>query len=304
MPYFIISNKTDTHNGLKLTTGLNVFKGDIHQDKKKGFTFSNEKNIFNYFFKGFYVREVSIATDFSGLKMVEAHGEFRSNAVILGKRRLLSRVSTYDFLKSLGIVNIENLYLSYSVFDGVLSIFKHLTSELQIDMEKTLDTLSRIGNLDLVKFIVKRAGSETGFAPWNIYDCIRSAIEGNHIDVVMYLFDHARQDLLLGSNEGFKSRAKNVGPLFFDLVEDCILYNRVEILDYLVDRNVLMYIPEHDKRLLESDAHDQDRAEISDILALEAFDSLEEDDILEFCSRDSVGFKYFQEFKKAFHRNT
>ncbi len=111
--YYKITNENENHHGYQYYDGLNVLEEEfakIGSCCKGGFYFTDINNIHNFFGYGIYLREITLPTDDTELKVViDPQGnKWRANKVILGKRYLLSDPATYELLIVMG-ANINNL---------------------------------------------------------------------------------------------------------------------------------------------------------------------------------------------------
>jgi len=115
--YFKITNSKENHHGFQYYDGLNVLKEKFNDDPEAscvagGFYFTDIKHILEFLMYGIYLREVTLPTDDPDFKMVlDENNKWRANKIILGKRRNLCEVSTFEYLINQGVdIHINDDY--------------------------------------------------------------------------------------------------------------------------------------------------------------------------------------------------
>lgn len=122
MTYYKITNEKENHHGFQYKNGLNILIEPFNDDLNSsccsgGFYFTNIKNILNFTYNGYYIREVFLPeNDFKIIKD-PMNDRWRSNKIILGKRYNLWEVETFELLIRRGadIKGIQHENLLYNV---------------------------------------------------------------------------------------------------------------------------------------------------------------------------------------------
>ena len=132
MTYLKILNSAENHNDLQYVEGLNIDpipfqpKGSCVAG---GIYFTSAENITKFLDYGIWVREVTIP---EGSQMVkDPQGDkWRADKVILGPRKSLSEVSTWEYLVSVGAdVRVhDDEAVRWASLNGHLEIVKYLVS--------------------------------------------------------------------------------------------------------------------------------------------------------------------------------
>jgi len=132
MTYLKITNAKENHFGLQYHDGL-IEDIEPFEDEKScyfgGIHFTTHEYICRYLGHGLNVREVTVPED-ANIVEDPSGGSYRSSAVILGPKKSLSEVSTWEWLVSLGTdIHAENNYaVKWASWNGYLEVVKYLVS--------------------------------------------------------------------------------------------------------------------------------------------------------------------------------
>src|SRR3990172_4479430 len=133
--YYKITNKKEIHNGCEYHDGLNILTELFVEEGScvpGGFYFTTIEYIHKFFDDGINLRKVSFPND-PQLRIVKdpSGDKWRSNMIILGKKYLLSDVSTWKFLIENGLDIHVNDYsiLKYGALNGYLEVVKFLVEK-------------------------------------------------------------------------------------------------------------------------------------------------------------------------------
>jgi hypothetical protein len=205
MTYLKITNLEENHNGLQYKDGL---VEDIIPFAKEGscvpggIYFSDDKNICGFLEYGEWIREVTIPSD---AEMVEDPdgGKWRSSKVILGERKSLLEVSTWEWMISIGwdVHSCNEGSLRWACRNGHLEVAKYLISvgaDIHCNNNIALIETSSHGNLEVVKFLVSQGADIHTLNEWPL----KIASIWGHLEVVKYLVSvgadvHANEDIAL-----------------------------------------------------------------------------------------------------------
>jgi hypothetical protein len=202
MTYLKITNLEENHNGLQYKDGL---VEDIIPFVKEGsccaggIYFSDEKNICGFLDYGVWIREVSIPSDAEMVKDPKG-GKWRASKVILGERKSLSEISTWEWMVSIGIdISCNESALKWICRNGCLEIAKYLVSlgaDIHANEDIALIEASLNGHLEIVKYL---ASVGADIHTCNEYS-LRTASKWGHLEVVKHLISlgadvHANEDI-------------------------------------------------------------------------------------------------------------
>jgi ankyrin repeat protein len=190
MTYLKITNAKENHFGLQYHDGL--VKDIVPFDTKEsycpgGIYFTTPDHICEFLYFGENVREVTVPED---AQMVECfiRGMFRASAVVLGPKRSLSEVSTWEWLISLGsdIRICDNFAVKVCSRYGYLEVVKYLVSvgaDIHAENDYAVRWASHCGHLEVVKYLVSIG------ANINVYDgeALRFASNHAHLNIVEYI---------------------------------------------------------------------------------------------------------------------
>ena len=195
--YFKITNSQENHNGFQYVDGLNILTEKFNDDANDsccagGFYFTDVTNIFKFIGFGVFLREVKLPTENPQFKIIKDkdHDKWRSNMIILGKRRDLFTVSVFEYLIKNGAkahVN-DDCVLRYSAQEGHFYIVKYLIengANIHAIDDSALRCSAARGRLDIVKYLVENGAN---IHADNDSALIYSATNG-HLDLVKYLIE-------------------------------------------------------------------------------------------------------------------
>jgi len=228
--YFKITNKKEKHHEFQYYNGLNELIDEFNDNPNNmciynncyfpnGLYFTDIDHILEFLEFGVYLREVILPTDDPDFKMVQdGDNKWSANKIILGKKRNLCDVSTFEYLidngadilaadncairwactnRHLEIVKFlisegantrakDNYSIRYASANGYLEIVQLLISNSAMVHAKdnyAIKWASANGHLDVVKVLVEAGAdihAEQNFA-------VKIASENGHLDVVQYL---------------------------------------------------------------------------------------------------------------------
>lgn len=173
--YFITTYKNNTsYDGYKFLDGLNIFEGEfienidikylLTSETKFGFCFYDERTIAESYWKDVLI-EITLPDTNPNFHMVKHKNFYRTNMIILGERRMLSNVSTIEYLRNIG-ANIDDnsdRILSWSVLRDHVEIFKHTVENggnIMEDFQSLLWDASTRGNLDIFTLLMDSNNTE------------------------------------------------------------------------------------------------------------------------------------------------
>jgi hypothetical protein len=158
--YYKCTNVKETHNGVKYKRGLVIDPIKFNPTGSclpGGIYFTNAENIFKFINSNRYLREVTIPTDAS--VYLDPEGDkWKADKVIIGARRDLKLVSTYEYLISIG-------------------------ADIHAGDDGALRSAASNGHLEVVKYLIKVGANVHGFND----DALRWAAYNGHLQVVKYL---------------------------------------------------------------------------------------------------------------------
>jgi len=186
--YFKITNLEENHRGFQYNDGLNVLKEEFNNSSAScvagGLYFTDIDHIFEFLEFGIYLREVTLPTNDPDFKIVkDDNNKWRTNKIILRKRRNLIDVSTFEYLINQG-------------------------ADIHTKNDYAVRWASKNGHLDVVQFLISKGAyiyAKNNYA-------VRLASENGHLKVVQLLISmgadiHAENDYairLASSKEHFK----------------------------------------------------------------------------------------------------
>jgi ankyrin repeat protein len=176
MTYYKITNKTETHHGLKYKTGLNVDplpfnpRGDCTPG---GIYYTDAENILYFLDYGPWIREVILPKD---AQVYQNHGlpkKWKADKVKLGPRH---KWCSLEIIKKL-------------IKEG---------ADIHIDDDYVLRLAAESGHLDVVKYLIKNGADIHARDDY----ALGWAVSNDYLDVVKYLIKngadiHARDDCAL-----------------------------------------------------------------------------------------------------------
>ncbi len=266
--YFIILSKDNTRGfeNQKFCDGLNVFDGDFNDNiidtifinqLRNGFHFYDENYILkNLGLYSYYLVDVILPESDINFRMTKHKNFYRSNMIILGQKRMLSDVSTFEYLRNLGsdINGSINEILDWVAYEREhIDIFMYILGH-GVDISKKyhsmLSSACRRGNIEIVKYLLehKPRGKKLDKDNCIIKDTLQSAIVKTH---------------------SYIDKKKNINEIL------CIKNNYIKILELLIDHGAsvndvysdvdIIYLNEYDTTLLEI-ACENDQFEIASLL--------------------------------------
>ena len=196
--YFKITNKEENHHEFQYVNDLNILKEEFNDDPNQsccagGLYFTDIANIFKFLDYGIYLREVTLPTDNIDFLMVKdkSGDKWRANMIILGKRRDLCDVDTFNYLIKNGAdVHAGNeMALRWGAHNGYLNIVKYLVecdANVHIGNDIALWQSTQNNHLDVVKFLVEnRTNIHTKY---NAAFCWSA--QNGYFGIVEYLIAH------------------------------------------------------------------------------------------------------------------
>ena len=188
--YFKIVNASENHHNLQYQTGLNIDPIPFQKEGScvpGGIYFTTIKHILKFLNMGIYLREVTIP---EYAEMIEdPEGEkWRASKVILGERKDLCDVSTWEYLISVGAdIHAENdEAIRWASLYGHIEVVKYLVSigaDIHANNNYAIRLASKHGHLEVVKYLVSIGAdihADNDYA-------IRYASEKGYLEVVKYL---------------------------------------------------------------------------------------------------------------------
>ena len=167
--FFKITNAKENHNGYQYTDGLNVLDKPFEEKGScvaGGLYFSDVQNIFKYLDYGIYLRKIELPLNDPDFRMVqdESGDKWRANKIILGEKRSLADVETFQYLISLG-ANIhvdDDCALGWSAEKGHLEVVKHLEekgADIHACNDCALIWSAANGHSEVVKYLVEKGAN-------------------------------------------------------------------------------------------------------------------------------------------------
>ena len=195
--YFKITNKKENHHGFQYYDGLNELKEEFNDDPDAscvagGFYFTDVENIFKFLDFGIYLREITLPINDSDFRIVKDKSDkWRTNKIILGQKRNLSDVSTFQYLIDRGADINDYIYaVKYASKNGHLDIVKLLTTttrniSIRTDYDSAIISASEYGHIDIVKFLTDNCAN---IRAHNDLALVRASQNG-HLDIVKFLIE-------------------------------------------------------------------------------------------------------------------
>jgi ankyrin repeat protein len=214
--YCKVTNEKENHNGHQYIDGLNYdarldltpIHGTSSKDTsndRRGLYYTDIENVCRFIYNGFYVRDITLPEDDSTFKSTNIQPDAKNhtdpkykpdpiwfaNKLILGKRRPIHEVATFEYLVENG-ANIricDDRALIYCAEQGYLDVVKYLVQQGADVNAANGSVLCRCvwaGKLDVVKFVIEKGA--------NIIDSFRKVHwQKNHpanLEIAMYLVEH------------------------------------------------------------------------------------------------------------------
>uniref|UniRef100_A0A6G6ABN7 Ankyrin repeat-containing protein n=1 Tax=Borely moumouvirus TaxID=2712067 RepID=A0A6G6ABN7_9VIRU len=181
-PYFYtIMNENETVNNIPLGMGLNVSTFD----PVGKYMFCNLQNVFKYFEKGVYLRQVFLPKSNPKLYMKHCSDKdyYKSNMMILGKKYDLRKPDTLIELVNIGL-NIYDVNIIFWVSkNGHIDVVKSLILS-GANKKTAIFSASKYHQLDIVKMILDNNDDED-----IIITAIKCCIMDKHNNFMKYLFN-------------------------------------------------------------------------------------------------------------------
>ena len=189
--YLKFTNATETHNGFRFKTGLNIDTNTFNTDPKHecgpfGLYFTDVNHGMDWIDYGMvYVREVTLP---KGERKVTLDDKYRAHRIILGTRHDLSKVAAWKWMVSKGvdITALDNRAVCLAIERGHLDVVKYLVSkgaDITALNNHAVRVASANGHLDIVEYLVSKGADITALNNYAV--CLAS--EYGHLDVVKYL---------------------------------------------------------------------------------------------------------------------
>ncbi|AVL94506.1 ankyrin repeat protein [Moumouvirus australiensis] len=178
--FFTLMNENETINNVPLGTGLNI---STFSPVEK-YTFCDLQNIFKYFEKGVYLRQVFLPKNNPKLYVKHCGDKdcYKSNMIILGKKYDLRKPETYIELIKIGL-DIYDVNVVYWVSkNGYTDVIKSLVLS-GANKKTAIYAASKHNQLDVVKMILDNNDDEN-----IIITTIKCCIMDKHNDFIKYLF--------------------------------------------------------------------------------------------------------------------
>jgi hypothetical protein len=165
MKYYKITNKNETHNGMKYKTGLNidVLPFNPSGDCEVGGIYFSREDIFAFLGYGCWIREVTIP---EGEMVYENPGfpkKWKAHKVILGKRRKITAKVIEELIKEGADVNAGGVSaLSLASLNGHLEVVKVLLengADVDTNDGCALSWASENGHLEVVKLLLENGAN-------------------------------------------------------------------------------------------------------------------------------------------------
>jgi len=167
--YFKITNEKEKHHGFQYCDGLNVLTDEFNDDPKAtcvagGFYFTDAEHILEFLVYGIYLREVMLPTDDPDFKIIKDENKWRANKIILGKKRDLNNVSTFQYLIDQGAdIHIGNdNTIIWASGAGYLEIVQFLISKganIHADNDSAVKIAFHNGHSEVVRFLISEGAN-------------------------------------------------------------------------------------------------------------------------------------------------
>lgn len=256
--YFKITNEEENHHGLQYYDGL--VKDNLPFAREGscvpgGIYFTDLKFIPFYFTYGVYIREVTVPPD---AEFVKDNDKYRASKVILGPRRHLKDIATWQYLIDLGldIYDYNNMLFEFAICNGYFELFRFLFGFGNYNHHFIcLNMAIHYGNLDIVRFLLR------------FNNCTKvensifvSAILNGNLDIIKLLLETDKNfkisylHLKLACSKSSLEVVKYFITFFKDidyteLIISMEFFNRSEIFRYL---NKLQIEKEEDNKIMEN----------------------------------------------------
>uniref|UniRef100_A0A6G6ACT6 Ankyrin repeat-containing protein n=1 Tax=Borely moumouvirus TaxID=2712067 RepID=A0A6G6ACT6_9VIRU len=214
--YFKITNELECHHGFQYVDGLNILKEEFNNNPKASCVpgrlyFSDSINICKFLHFGINLREVTLPTDNPDFQMIkDPEGDkYGANMIILGKKRDLRDIDTWEYLISVGI-NIRADYdfpLRWASYDGHLEIVRYLVEKganIHVCNNEAIMMASENGHLGIVKYLLEKGAN---IHVKNDYALILACSTG-HLEVVKYLVEKGA-DIHAYNNKAIRWASRN-----------------------------------------------------------------------------------------------
>ena len=219
--YYKITNKTECHNGFQYVDGLNILDKPFERDGSNvagGLYFTTAKYIFNFLYRGCYLREITLPKDCQWVRDW-SWNKFRADKIILGKKYDLADPFTFQLLLERGAdVHASGdralIWASKNGYGEIVKLLVDAGANIYADGNCALWWASKHGNLEIVKYLVK-SGAHIG-------NC--------------YIIDYLNDGILENNPEIFKYFVENITDIY--KINDCVLkyaleYGHLKVVEYL-----------------------------------------------------------------------
>ena len=236
--YFKVTNREECHYGFQYQDGLNVLTEPFIEDEiesPNGFHFTDIENILIYLDFGCYLREIRLPTDDQEFKIVQA-GEhiWRANKIILGKRRELSDINTFNYLLNVGLdIEYSVLEVSWAAANGYLDIVKLFVENGSgcISKEIAIMGAASSGHFEIVKYLMENVNTSD-----LINDLLANAASSGHLPMVEFLVEN-------GANIHYRNEYA---------LRNAVRKGHTDIVDYLIKMGANLDIDkDHNPSLIE-----------------------------------------------------
>ncbi len=193
--YFKITNADENHNGYQYTDGLNILNEYQYPEgyhETQDFFILTQDNIFNFLGTGIYLRDVLLPINNSLFRTTtRPDGKIITNMIILGEKRLLSDVSTIEYLLSCG-ATIDKMIdnpLRWACQNGYFEIVKLLIRkgvDPCVNNNSALRSASYYGHDNIVELLLNNRADVHA----NNDESIRRACKNGHFAVAKILIEH------------------------------------------------------------------------------------------------------------------
>ena len=194
MKYYKLTKENENHHGFQYKDGLNT---DILEFDPQGtcepggLYFSDAEHILeNLFLNHYYIREVTLPNNEEIYKDPSSY-KYKSHSIILGKRRDLNELSTWEWMikERIDVHTNDEWALKWAVINGHLEVVKYLVengANIHADNELALKWAANNGHLEVVKYLVENGADIHVDNEW----ALRWAANNGHLDVVKYLVEN------------------------------------------------------------------------------------------------------------------
>ncbi|QGR53647.1 ankyrin repeat-containing protein [Moumouvirus maliensis] len=179
--YFTLLNENETVNNVPLGTGLNIST----LDPIEKYMFCDLQNVFKYFEKGVYLRQVFLPKNNPKLYMKYCSDKdcCKSNMMILGKKYDLRKPDTYIELIKICLDIYDVNVIFWVSKNGYIDVVKLLISN-GANKKTAIYAASKYNQLDIIKMVLDHNDNEN-----IIITAIKCCIMDKHNDFTKYLFD-------------------------------------------------------------------------------------------------------------------